>query len=408
LQACETRYSHIYETCWYADVRKDSVGANASRCDTWDAVDSVVAPSEPSCDYLMRASVVVPTYNGRRLLEVSLPRLMDEIDRQGDADVIVVDNGSADGTAEWVCLRFPHIRIEKMSRNTGFGAACNRGASAAIAPIVVFVNNDALVKPGWLEPLATELESSADVVICGGLTLFDDQPDVVNSAGVRLSLSGAGSDIGFGACIHAVDLTARDVGGVSGVSMAVQRDWFLRVGGFDERFFMYFEDVDLCLRAWMGGKRVRFAPESVVRHRFGGSAGSRYSTTRNFYGSRNRLLMVWKCFDLRSVPLAVGLSFAQDVTVVLWLYLTGRRDLAKQALIGKIRGTLAAVREAPSVLAKRRQAGADRVRGVRSLRRLRVIDSPSTSAREFLRMRRLEAGRFQKEPRHTEELLQGR
>src|SRR5205823_10149878 len=97
--------------------------------------------------------------------------------------------------------------------------------------------------------------SAPDVVIAGGLTLFRSQPERVNSAGIRIAMSGAAIDNGFGRPVQHVDLTERDVAGVSGVSMAVKRDWFRAIGGFDESFSMYFEDADLCLRAWVAGQR---------------------------------------------------------------------------------------------------------------------------------------------------------
>lgn len=333
---------------------------------------------------LIRMSVVIPSFNGKHLLETCLPALTAELPEA--CEVLVVDNGSADGTVEWVTSQ-SDARIVPLSLNQGFAAACNAGARAARGRIVTFLNNDAIVTPGWAEPLLQAIESRDDTVIAGGLTLFADRPKIVNSAGTRLAPSAAGVDIGFGLPADELPIEPGAVAGVSGVSMAVDSTWFQGCGGFDEDFFMYFEDVDLCLRAWIAGYRVHFAPESVVHHAFGGSSGDRYTTIRNQYGSRNRILIAIKCFDGIAAPLAVALSVAQDVGVVSYLVAQGRWDTARSAAVGKLRGTLCAVREAPRTLSKRRLINQGRRRSVRDLKRLGVIDDFRASVTEYVRMR---------------------
>ena len=300
----------------------------------------------------------------------------------------MVDNGSSDGSVAWLRSAWPDVKVLELGQNLGYAAACNRGATAASAPVVMFHNNDAIVRPGWSAALCRALESTTDTVIAGGLTLFLREPSRVNSAGIRIAISGAATDIGFARLASEMDLTERDVAGVSGVSMAVQRRWFEAAGGFDEDYFMYFEDADLCLRAWVEGYRVRFTPDAVVLHAFGATSGDRTSELRHYYGSRNRLLTVAKSFGVGSLILAAPLCIAQDLGVVVWLLASGQIAASRRAAKGKFRGTVMAARAMPDYLFRKRSE-VTRKRSVRDLQRLGIVDSVGASLREFARMRRV-------------------
>ena len=334
-----------------------------------------------------RLSVVIPSLNGQELLRTCLPALKTEIDEL--SEVLVVDNGSADGTVQWLAEHWPRVVVLEQGQNTGFAAACNAGAREAAGTTVIFLNNDAIVTPGWAGPLLEAIETHDEVVIAGGLTVFADCPDIVNSAGTRLTPSAAGVDIGFGLPVEKIQHVRRPVAGVSGVSMAVQRTWFLASGGFDEKFFMYFEDVELCLRAWLEGFKVLFVPDSVVLHKFGGTSGSRHTPLRNYYGSRNRILTAAKSFDGLDAVVAVALSLLQDCLVVGHLALTGRWLLARRTGQAKFRGAFAALRMASRFRKERECARHRRRRSTRVLRAEQVIDSPLASLLEFIRFRRL-------------------
>jgi GT2 family glycosyltransferase len=344
--------------------------------------DSQRGPEAPSI------AIVIPNYNGCHLLETCLSSLHADLDGKVHAEIIVVDNGSTDESVSWLAANWPEIRAIEIGENLGFAAACNIGAANSHAPIVVFHNNDAVVQAGWSQALQRTLESAADVVIAGGLTLFLNRPSYVNSAGIRFAISGAAIDNGFGRPLSEVDLRERDIAGVSGVSMAVRREWFEAAGGFDEEFFMYFEDADLCLRAWVEGYRVRFTPDAVVAHAFGATSGGRYTSLRNYYGSRNRLLTAAKSFGIGQLIVAVTLSIAQDGVVVLWLVVTGRLTRARMAAAGKLKGTFDGVRALPRYLSGPRRS-VRRQRSARELRACGVFDNICVSLREFLHMRRI-------------------
>jgi GT2 family glycosyltransferase len=352
--------------------------------------DASMAAVRPDCRspdaQAPKVTVVIPNYNGRHLLETCVPTVFADLRGDVGAEVIVVDNDSNDESVAWLRSNWPQVTVIKVDRNRGFAVACNIGAKSSRSPIVIFHNNDAIVRPGWSAALRVALESAPDIVIAGGLTLFLDRPHHVNSAGIRIAISGAAVDVGFDRPLAEVDLSERDIAGVSGVSMAVSRAWFEAVGGFDEDFVMYFEDADLCLRAWIAGRRVRFTPDAVVMHAFGGTSGDRYVALRNYYGSRNRLLMAAKSFGIGRLIAAVGLSVAEDLAVVAWLLATGEFERARAAADGKLRGTFDGVRAIPSYLRGSRRAA--RSRGsMRELRAFGVIDPLGVSLREFAHMR---------------------
>ncbi len=137
---------------------------------------SIMAAVHPDCRSpdakAPTVTVVIPNYNGRHLLETCVPTVCADLRGEVDAEVIVVDNDSSDESVAWLQSTWPQVTVIKLDRNHGFAVACNIGAKASHSPIVVFHNNDAIVRPGWSAALRVALESAPDIVIAGGLTMF--------------------------------------------------------------------------------------------------------------------------------------------------------------------------------------------------------------------------------------------
>lgn len=339
-------------------------------------------------------SVVVPSRDGRAWLTAGLPALLADLEGLG-AEVIVVDDASADGTAGWLAECFPGVRVVRMARPTGFAAACNAGARAASSPVLAFLNNDAEVRPGWARALLDELAAHPEAAIVGALSLRRDAPEIVDSAGIRLSPSGAASDVAIGRPASSVAPGSDEVAAVSGVSLAARSAWFTAAGGFDERLYMYFEDVELCLRAWLHGHTVRLAPAAVVLHAGGATAGSRYAPLRNYYGSRNRIIVAARTHGRAGALAAVPALLAQDAATIAWVALTGRPQRAWHTARDRTAGTAAGL---AAFRAMRRAARAEQAAGVRrrsfaELRRAGLTETWSSSAREFAGIRRREVTR---------------
>ena len=217
----------------------------------------------------MKATVVIPTYNARSLLAEALEHLAAQTVAH---DVVVVDNGSEDGTAELVAERFPHVHVVALDSNLGFGRAVNRGVEAVATDVVVLINNDVLCRPDFLERL---LEPLADdgVGMVAGVLLQYDRPDLVDSAGIELDRTLRSWDSLWNRGVHELARAAEPVGPCGGAA-AYRTDAFRAVGGFDEAFFAYWEDVDLALRMRLAGHGCRRAPDARALHRHGQTVGA--------------------------------------------------------------------------------------------------------------------------------------
>jgi GT2 family glycosyltransferase len=195
-------------------------------------------------------------------------------------EIVLVDNGvkaRASRQPAWPSL----VRVVGAGENTGFAGGCARGAEAASGDILVFVNSDAILRRGALDALTRATKEPGVGIACGCLRLAD-QPDLVNSVGNPLHFSGiswAGS-CGEPAVNHNVE---RDVAVATGGLLAICRETWDLLGGFDELYFAYNEDTDLSLRAWLRGWRVLYVPDAVADHHyeFGRSPLKMYLVERN-------------------------------------------------------------------------------------------------------------------------------
>jgi len=191
-------------------------------------------------------------------------------------ELIVIDNASRDGTGEWLMENVVGARIVVNEENVGFGSACNQGAAMARGRLLLFLNPDVLVEPGWLDPLIAAIELSPETVAVGPLLLNLDGS--LQIAGALIDGSGATACYGIGD--HDADRPEyryrRRVDYLAGACLMVERAAFDSVGGFDARYSpAYFEDADLCLELSAHGGNVVLVPRSRVRHVGDVSGGSR-------------------------------------------------------------------------------------------------------------------------------------
>ncbi|MGH2892064.1 MAG: glycosyltransferase family 2 protein, partial [Solirubrobacteraceae bacterium] len=214
-------------------------------------------------------TILIPNWNGMRWL----PRCLESIAAQTlmPHGVIIVDNGSTDGSLDWLRFHHPAVRLLELGRNTGFAVAANHGLAAARSEIVALLNTDVVLEPDWLARMASSLaqDPRSASVACKMLSLSDpsrvyDTGDILRRDGACLQRGRYGLDDGrwdqpgeiFGACAGAA---------------LYRRGAVLSVGGFDERYFAYLEDVDLALALRVAGWRCRYEPV-VARHAGEGSS----------------------------------------------------------------------------------------------------------------------------------------
>jgi GT2 family glycosyltransferase len=292
----------------------------------------------------LRISVIVLNYNGRRWIEPCLSALAAQAGAP-PFEILFVDNGSTDGSTALVADRFPSVRIIENGRNLGFAAGNNAGARAAIGETLAFLNNDTIPAPDWLARLhAARIETLGRALITSRI-VFLDRPDVVDSAGDGYLRAGGAFKHGHGAYADGF-MSSREVFGACGAAFAIRRDLFDELGGFDEDFFMVYEDVDLSYRARLAGHHCWYAADAVVRHAGSGTLGVA-SDMAVFHGQRN-LEWTW----LKNTPLWLLLrTFPSHAAYSL-------AGVAHYVAAGKgaaaIKGKLAAILGCPRVLAKRR------------------------------------------------------
>jgi GT2 family glycosyltransferase len=228
-------------------------------------------------------SVIVVNYNGRKWLDGCLSALR----RQEGAGIeaVVVDNGSSDGSAEFVARYHPWASLLTLERNLGFAGGNNAGAAVARGRYLAFLNNDTDADPGWVASLLSALDADAGAGLATSRIVSLDDGVTLDSAGDGYLRAGGAFKRGHGQP-DAAFLAPQEVFGACGAAFMIRRVVFEEIGGFDEDFFLVYEDVDLSYRAQIAGYRCLYVPGAVVRHAVSATLG-RGSRMSAFYGQRN-------------------------------------------------------------------------------------------------------------------------
>jgi GT2 family glycosyltransferase len=221
----------------------------------------------------VKTSVIIPVFNKADFTFECLRSLLREVDFAG-TEVIVIDNASTDETREMLSHFRGLVRVVENEENRGFVDACNQGAAEARGRYLVFLNNDTVVLPGWLEALVETAEREARAGAVGSLLLYPDGR--VQEAGGVVWSNGAAYHYGWGKSSEDRRFTfAREVDYCSGASLLVRRELFERLGGFDRRYApAYYEDADLCMGVRSLGHVVVYQPDSRLYHFEGATAGT--------------------------------------------------------------------------------------------------------------------------------------
>ena len=241
-----------------------------------------------------RASVVIPTWNGRQLLRAALTALRAQTFR--DFETVVVDNGSTDGTADMLRSEFPDAVVVAFPENRGFAVAVNAGVHAARGRAVALLNNDTEAEPGWLGALVAALEAHPEAGSVASKMVTIRDPGVVDSAGAAMGLFAY--DIGRGERDGPAFAAGREVLCACAGAALYRRELFATVGDFDETFFAWFEDVELGVRAQLAGFRCWFEPAARVRHHAHATA-AQLSVPKTVFMVRNALLLFFQTMPLR-------------------------------------------------------------------------------------------------------------
>ena len=243
---------------------------------------------------LPTVSVVIPSWNGAEHLRHCLDSLRQVDYPEDGLEVIVVDNGSTDGSRGLLESEYPWVRLVSLEENLGFAAACNEGARAATSDCVAFLNNDMRVEPHWLRGLVSGLDPASGYVCVGGVIL-DWEGARIGFAGGWVTFHGsAGQEHFLDPMREELVEDGRDLPFACGGSMLIDRDVFLDLGGFDPSYFAYYEDVDLGWRLWLAGYKVRLAGTARCFHRHHGTGSGIPLYRRTLLTERNALFTLIK------------------------------------------------------------------------------------------------------------------
>ena len=245
-------------------------------------------------------SIIIVSWNALELLRTYLPSVVHS--EYPDFEIILANNASTDGSAEWVRANYPDIKIATYDRNYGYCGGNNRAVPFSSKEILIFLNNDVKVAPDWLQQLKNCFKDEQTAAVQPKLRSVRE-PDSFEYAGAA---GGFIDKYGYPFCRGRIfDEVEKDTGQydntadifwASGAALAIRKDLFIQSGGFDEDFEFHMEEIDLCWRLQNQGYKIRYCPESVVYHLGGGSLPMG-SPRKVYYNFRNSLFMLWKNYS---------------------------------------------------------------------------------------------------------------
>jgi GT2 family glycosyltransferase len=322
----------------------------------------------------LKVSVIVVNWNRRDLLRACLNSLAKQT--TPEFEVILVDNGSADGSPEMVEREYRGVRLIRNRENRGFCAANNQGIRASTSEFIALLNNDAEAEPVWLASLLNAFDSRPDFGMAASKILVWEDPGRIDKAGHLIYPDGQNRGRGSGEWDRGQYDRIEETLWPDGCAAMYRREMLDAIGGFDEDLFAYADDAELGLRARIAGWRCVYVPAAVVRHHRGATLGLG-SARRLELIERNRVLLAAKLFPWSLLLLNTPYYFAR-LAAGVWQAARGRGEaslypgaMGKLAMAAAlIRGDCQALLLLPRMLRKRR--GIERIRKL-SPRQLREL-----------------------------------
>jgi len=298
---------------------------------------------------------VVVNYNGLKWIGRCLESIFAQT--RPAQQVLVIDNASSDSSAQIVRRRWPQAELIELAENVGYAAACNRGIEASSGDLVALLNNDIELAPDWLEALLEQDSPPWD--FWASRILFASQADRIDSAGDGMAVVGAAFKHGHGQPSNDY-LQGREVFGPCGAAALYRRSLLEEAGGFDEDFFLIYEDADLSMRARLMGHRCLYVPQAVVRHHVNASIGT-LSRNYVFYGHRNSEYVYWKNMPLSLLLLYLPERMLFNAFSFLYFLLRGRAGAFLHSKVDFVRN-LGRLLEKRKAVQRQRRLGTSRLR----------------------------------------------
>ncbi len=212
-----------------------------------------------------KVSVIIPNWNGKELLDDCLTSLTKQ--KFNNYEIILVDNGSTDDSIEYTVKNFPKVKIVKLNKNYGFAKAINEGVKASFSEYVVFLNNDTYVDKNWLKSLVECANKHDEVISVNSRILNFYDRKLIDGIGIEINEIGQAKSIGWSEKDHNQYSQEIYIFGATGGASLFRKTDFIKVGMFDESFFMYSEEVDFAFRAQFLGYESIYCPQAIVYHK---------------------------------------------------------------------------------------------------------------------------------------------
>lgn len=307
-------------------------------------------------------TVIIVNWNGGHLLAQCLHDLLRQSVQP--ARILVMDNGSSDGSAEQAAQQ-PGVTVRLLGQNLGFAGGNNRAFSECSTEYIALLNPDAFPEPDWLEKLIAAAQANPEVVAFSSRQMVHGADGIVDGLGDVYHFSGLVWRNGYGRMLSESNDVSRALFSPCAGAALYRRDALVEVGGFDEDFFCYVEDVDIGFRLRLAGHRSMYVPDAVVHHVGSASTGGRHSDFSVYHGHRN---LVWAF--VKNMPGVLFLAFLPlhivlNVVTVIYFFLCGQGEVI-------LRSKLDAIKGLPRMWRKRREIQAKRVATVGEI--WRVLD----------------------------------
>jgi len=264
-----------------------------------------------------------------------------------DFEIILVDNGSTDGSVDFVRSHYPQVRLILNQHNLGFAAANNQAIQTSVSEYIATLNNDTRADPGWLAALVEAMKAYPNVGMCASKMLLADRPNMIDSAGIAIDRAGIAWDHLGGSMDDPGETSLQPVFGPCAGAALYRRTMLDQIGLFDEDFFAYLEDVDLAWRGQSAGWQALFVPRARVYHHHS-ATGKEGSPFKNRLLGRNKVWLIMKNYPTPQLWRYLPLILLYDFAAVSYAALA-RHDL------NPLRGRLAGFRSLPTALRKRRE-----------------------------------------------------
>lgn len=269
---------------------------------------------------MQEVSVIIPNFNGMAYLDGVLSGL--ECQTVRNFEVILVDNGSSDGSCAFVASSYPWVHMIELSENFGFCKAVNEGIKASRAPYVLLLNNDIEVTPDFIEEMLAAIRRHKKAFSCAARMIQFHDRDRLDDAGNYYCALGWAYARGKGKDIHTCEKEEKIFASCAGAAI-YRRKIFEKIGYFDEEHFAYLEDMDVGYRARINGYENWYAPKAMVYHVGSGTSGSRYNHFKTRYSSRNNVYLIYKNMPLLQIILNLPFLIVGFGTKLLFFTLKG-------------------------------------------------------------------------------------